>query len=52
MNTNIQVGYGRVDIMPVGSIELGGLVEATPAVYGNKLVVGTRNEKIICVQIG
>lgn len=25
MNTNIQVGYGRVDIMPVGSIELGGL---------------------------
>lgn len=25
MNNNIQVGFGRTDIMPVGSIELGGL---------------------------
>lgn len=31
--------------------ELGGLVEATPAVWRNKLVVGTRAEKIVCVEI-
>ena len=31
--------------------ELGGLVEATPAVYMDKLVVGTRAEKIVCVEI-
>ena len=33
------------------TIDLGGLVEATPAVFGNRLVVGTREEKIICVEI-
>lgn len=33
------------------TLELGGLVEATPAVFGNKLVVGTRDEKILCIQI-
>ncbi len=33
------------------TIELGGLVEASPAVYGNKLVVGTRDEKIVCIEI-
>ena len=26
-------------------------IEATPAIFGNKLVVGTRNEKIIGVTI-
>ena len=31
--------------------ELGGLVEATPAVYLDKLVVGTRAEKIVCIEI-
>ena len=31
--------------------ELGGLVEATPAVYENRLVVGTRAEMIVCVEI-
>lgn len=31
--------------------ELGGLVEATPAVYQDKLVVGTRAEKIVCIEI-
>ena len=31
--------------------ELGGLVEATPAVYENKLVVGTRAEKIVCIEV-
>lgn len=25
MNAEIQVGFGRVDIMPIGSIELGGM---------------------------
>ena len=33
------------------SIQIGSLVEATPAVFGNKLVVGTRDEKIVCVKV-
>ncbi len=32
-------------------INLGGLIEASPAVYGNTLVVGTRKEKICAVDI-
>lgn len=33
-------------------ISLGGLIEASPAVYENTLVVGTRKEKICAVNIG
>ena len=34
------------------TLQIGTLVEATPAIYGNKLVVGTRDEAIVCVEIG
>ena len=33
-------------------ISLGGLIEASPAVYENTLVVGTRKEKTCAVNIG
>ena len=33
------------------SLQIGTLVEATPAVFGNKLVVGTRDEEIVCVKV-
>ena len=35
----------------VDSIDVGGGIEATAAVYENKIVVGTRNEKIIGVTL-
>lgn len=33
------------------TVDLGGLVEASPAAYGNTLVVGTRAEKICAIQV-
>ncbi len=33
------------------SVELNGLIEASPAVYEDKIVVGTRDEKIFAIQI-
>ena len=33
------------------TIQIGSLVEATPAIFGNKLVLGTRDEKIVCVEV-
>ena len=33
------------------TIQIGSLIEATPAVFGNKLVIGTRDEQIVCVEI-
>lgn len=32
-------------------LTLGGVIEASPAVFGNQLVVGTRSEQICCVKI-
>ena len=34
------------------TLSLGGLVEATPAIYENTLVVGTRSEQILAITIG
>jgi len=36
----------------VGRISVGSNVEASPAVFGNKVVVGTRGQQIFCIEIG
>ena len=33
-------------------MNLGGTTEGSPAVFGNKIVIGTRNNQIFCVEIG
>ena len=33
------------------TMDLGGIIEATPVVYENRLVVGTRSEKVYCIEI-
>jgi len=34
------------------TINLGGTTEGSPAVFGNRIVIGTRNNRILCIDIG
>ena len=49
---------GRVFLLDGGTgqvldtADAGSLVEASPAIYGNRLVVGTRGQKIWCMELG
>ena len=31
--------------------DVGGLVEATPVIFGDRIIIGTRNEQILCLEI-
>lgn len=33
------------------TVELGGVIEATPVIFGNRLIVGTRAQKVYCLEI-
>ena len=35
----------------ITTINLGGTIEGSPAVFGNKIVIGTRNNQILCIEI-